>query len=278
MRDILIDNHKQSELSSLGYTVIDLLNEEEVIGLNSIYNELHPDGNVPHYIDGIHMTTWCPEKDYKLRVKTSLETFFAHKVNQTFDKVNVVNNVFIVKKPGETTFKVHQDWSVVDESKYYALNVWVPLHDVDEENGAMWLLKGSHKINRKIRGAGYLFPNYAPHFDTLEQYATLIPLKAGQAVIFNTSMIHGSPANLSNEHRRAAVFTVFHKEADMTIYFQKDAKHNLEVHTPDMDFMYNYNSLRTDTFESGPTENPEIRQHSIINHPVDIDELSPFLK
>lgn len=276
MRHILQVPLNINEINNQGYTIIDLLDFKGVQKLNQIYNDLHPDNIIPDKIDGIHMTTWCRNRQYKLKVKNRLESFFAPYITKYFDRVQRVNHVFIVKEPGETTFKVHQDWNVVDESQFYALNVWIPLHDVNEDNGAMWLLPGSQNIDRKIRGSGYLFPNYAPHFDLLEKNAKNIPLKAGQAVVFNVSMIHGSPANHSAENRKSAVFTVFHEEADMNIYFQKSEDDELELHKPHPDFMYQYDSLRTDTIEKGPTENPELLGVSYKNEPIQLDELTPF--
>ena len=60
----------------------------------------------------------------------------------------------------------------------------MPLQDVNENNGAMWILKKSHNINRPIRGAGYLFPNYGPILEELKKRATLFSMKAGEALIF----------------------------------------------------------------------------------------------
>ena len=279
MRALLKDPALQATLDKEGYVTIPILDESKLTELNSFYNLIHPDGKAPGKIENIHMTTWCEDFEYKSRVGAFIKEAFKESLDKHFFDYRTLNEVFIVKDKGEaTTFKVHQDWSVVDETSVPSVNVWMPLHDVDESSGALWTLPGSHKIERPIRGSGYLFPDYSPFFDELEESAVSVGLKAGHAIVFYLNAIHGSPPNVARDERRATCFTVIPEDAELTIYHQPKEGMPLERHNPPDDFMYRYKHLRTDTEKFGPTENPVEVGSTFVNEPVTEQEIGKFLK
>lgn len=278
MKTLLKDPGLQAELDAKGYVQMPFLSQEELEELRAFYAELHPGGEPPEKIEGIHMTTWCSDFGYKMKVAGFLDTLYQRACDENFEQYRRLNNVFIVKESGKgTTFKVHQDWNVVDENENFAINVWVPLHDVDSSSGALWVLEGSHKINRHVRGSAYLFPDYSAFYPELEKAAKSVSLKAGHAIVFYLNIIHGSPPNLAEEPRKATCFSIIPKDAPLTIYFQKKAGDPLEIHSPPDDFMYRYTHLRTETFERPPDDQPVALMDSHINEPVRLEELSPYL-
>ncbi len=272
------DKKIQNELEENGFVIIPFLKPDEVTHLNEFYTKVHNGEEPPHFIENIHMTTWCEDFTYKESVSKNLMSIFTRSSELYFENFRRLNNVFIVKKSGlQTTFKVHQDWNVVDETTYQSVNVWVPLHDVDQSTGALWILKGSHRINRKIRGAGYLFPDYSNYTNDLEKVAISVKLKAGEAIVFYHSVIHGSPPNLSNESRKAACFSVIPKKAPLCIYFQKSQNDALQQHEPNDEFIFQYDKLRVEAALNPPTKNPIKIHDSYINKKVELKELEVFL-
>lgn len=274
---LLKNEELQTELNDKGFIKVPFIGEEELEQLRSYYHQIHPNG-APEKIDGIHMTTWCGDLDYKLDVKSNLEQIYSKACEDHFIDYRTLNNVFIVKDQGETPFKVHQDWNVVDEVENFAINVWVPLYDVSKNEGALWVIEGSHKIDRNVRGSAYLFPDYSPYFDQLEKAATSVDLKAGEAIIFYVNIIHGSPENHGERERIATCFSVIPKNASLNIFFQKQAGDQLEIHEPSDDFVYQYKHLRTDTLTQAPTQKPIELRESFVNKPVSLAEIQPFLK
>ncbi|MCC6373173.1 MAG: phytanoyl-CoA dioxygenase family protein [Bacteroidia bacterium] len=275
---LLKDTTLQNELKENGFIVIPFLNNDETKALQNFYTEIHGQQDPPLFIEEIHMTSWCPEKAYKEKVSKGLQSIFEPATKRFFKDFRSLNNVFIIKKNGKnTTFKVHQDWNVVDETLYESVNVWIPMHDVNETSGALWVLRGSHRINRKIRGAGYLFPEYGKYFRELEEKAVSVNLKAGQAIVFYHSVIHGSPPNLSDNLRIAACFSVIPKNAPLCIYHQPLANAPLRSYQPNDDFIFQYDYLRTETLTRPPAETPVSEKESYINKPVTLEELKPLL-
>jgi hypothetical protein len=266
----------QRELNEKGFVTAQVLNETELAELRSYYSDIHPNG-APEKIDGIHMTTWCEDLDYKIGVANRLSDIYRKPCEAIFENYRTLNNVFIVKDSGQTPFKVHQDWNVVDEKENFAINVWIPLYDITKNEGALWVVEGSHKIKRHVRGSAYLFPNYTQFNDALEKAAKSVNLKAGEAIIFYVNIIHGSPPNHGKMERIATCFSVIPKDAPLTIYFQKNAGDPLEVHSPEDDFMYHYKHLRTESFERAPTSTPLAIKESYINYPIIPEELGFIL-
>jgi hypothetical protein len=150
------------------------------------------------------------------------------------------------------------------------LNIWIPLQDVDEKNGAMWIVKGSHKIDRKIRGAGILFPDYYSILNELKPYMTSFSMKAGEALLFYHCTIHGSPANQSHNPRIVVQVSLIPSQAPLQIYFQKQPLAPLEIHSPDDDFVFKYNRIREDSEIMPPTAQPVEVKNSFAQHNISL--------
>lgn len=253
-REIVRDQELADRLKRDGVIRVPFLTPEELTELQAYYAELHGPNDPPTLYDGIHMTIWHSELDYKLGVTNKLKEIFDGACKRTFNKFRAITHQFIIKRKGEeTTFPVHQDWTIVNEDKYISLNLWIPMQDVDETNGAMSIIKGSHNIMRTVRGAGHLFPNYHPILPSLRQHMTSYNLKAGEALIFYHRSIHGSPPNLSNDPRVVVQLTILPEDAPLEIYFQKGPSEKLEVHHPQDDFNFHYERIREDSEMRPPT-------------------------
>jgi len=236
-----------------GVVKIPFLDRGQLVELQAFQRAIHPNGQLPKVYDNIYMTTWCPDSEYKLAIKQKIEGIFAQAYARHFQHFRSLNHVFIIKNPGqETTFAIHQDWSVVDETRWPSYNIWVPLQDVDEDSGAMWIIKKSHRLTANIRGAGQLFPNYMDSMEELRPYMTSFPMKAGEALVFRHSTIHGSPPNLSDQPRVVAASSIIPKEAELRIHYQAIGGEQIEVVSPADDFIYNYKSLREESVKAPP--------------------------
>ena len=276
---LFINKEYEKQLQEDGVIKVPFLNADELKRAREFYSELHGTNDPPAMYDGIHMTIWCNDLDYKLKVKDTLHDIFMPAADRTFTNYRAVSQQFIVKRQGkDTTFPVHQDWSIVDETKFCSFNMWVPLQDVDADNGAMWIIKRSHNINRKIRGAGCLFPNYVPIIDDLKPYMTSYPMKAGEALLFYHNTIHGSPANTLDSPRVVVQVSILPKQAPFHIYFQKQPGTPLEVHHPIDDFTYYYTRLREDSEMAPPTAKATVVEASYNNAPVTLAEIEAAIK
>ena len=248
MEQMFQDIAQQDTLDDRGVITVPLLNAEEIKAVRDFYYEMHPDGIPPQMRDGIHMTIWCSDYDYKVKVREKLIEIIRPACERVFKNFRMVSPVFIVKrKGGDTTFPIHQDWNVVDETKHRAFNVWIPLHAVDANNGSLWHVPGSHRLPTTVRGPGLLFPNLYSIRDHIAPAMHSLSLDAGEAMVFYHRLIHGSPPNQSEEPRVVVSFSLLPLEVPLHIYFQPELDSPLQVFHPADDFIYQFENVRDDT-------------------------------
>lgn len=105
----------------------------------------------------------------------------------------------------------HQDeayWNA--DLEYRSMSVWLPLQDVDESNGCMQFIAGSHQqeiakhqsINNDPRIHGL---ELAPDSNVATANATICPLAAGGATFHPSRTLHFTAPNNSERPRRALI-------------------------------------------------------------------------
>lgn len=126
----------------------------------------------------------------------------------------------------DTVIELHQDWTYVDERRWQTVFLWCPLVDVDEDNGALAVVPGSHRWSRDIRPSR---SREAAHGlqDVLWPRATVVPLRAGQALAFDPAVLHGSGANRTAARRPAFTIAFVPEEAEL-LHFHLDDEGRLE--------------------------------------------------
>jgi len=123
----------------------------------------------------------------------------------------------------------HQDPTFVDETQFQSLGIWCPLVDVDESSGCLFIVPGSHRLNRGPRGPLTNFP-YADLIPLLrERYARPVPMKAGQAIIFCQKVFHTSPPNGGDDVRVVATALTVPEAARLRYYHQDYARNVMEI-------------------------------------------------
>lgn len=105
----------------------------------------------------------------------------------------------------------HQDspyWPVL-QPKTTEMSAWVALDDVDEENGCMWMIPGSHKWGDAIKDIHEHLMDATDFFDLPAEYQghplkpVACPVKRGEVHYHHALTWHGSNTNLSGRPRRA---------------------------------------------------------------------------
>lgn len=108
------------------------------------------------------------------------------------------------KLPAEsvTTFPWHQDSGYYgDPTPFHILSLWIPLVDVNEHNGCLQVISGSHRWGLQPVGRddeGHHMP-----LEDIEQKGEVVtlPMKAGEIFAFNNLTYHRSLMNHSDSIR-----------------------------------------------------------------------------
>lgn len=113
----------------------------------------------------------------------------------------------IKKAPGGRAAPWHQDHAYWDpELDYCALGVWLPMHDVPVEMGAMQFIPGSHKLGllkhtHTEKPADNLLLAEDPRIDFSK--AVACPLKKGGATFHHSETLHYTAPNTTDRARLA---------------------------------------------------------------------------
>lgn len=125
-------------------------------------------------------------------------------------------SVLSFKMRGNTkTYGWHQDNGYGELSPDTALSVLMALDDVDEENGCLWMLPGSHKAGIIEAGRANLANKMSLSDNDLtmdEAAAVPIHMKAGDCIFVHGYTVHKSNGNFSDRDRR--LLFVRYAEAD----------------------------------------------------------------
>ena len=246
--DIFINESHQKDFDTKGYVKIPFLDEEQIDYLDKLFDELHP--QLPQ--DGFHSGSYLSDYNYKKKASDEIVKVFEKSNAKIFKNYQAFGASFLYKVPSENSDLVmHQDWTIVDESKAVAINCWVPLCDTTEENGTLMVLPGAHNGNFHVHRAPTLNFFFTGNEAVLTPHLVPMNAKAGEAVILNQSLVHYSPPNKSSTIRKAITAGVKTKNEPMLFYYKDKAKteDTLNMYAMDEDFLIKFDNFVEDIFQ-----------------------------
>ena len=107
-----------------------------------------------------------------------------------------------------SAFPLHQDWSYFPTKKNSMLAAVIHLTDTSEEMGCIKLIPKSHKLGKIKKSDGHHFIKKIHGTFTLEN-AKPITAKAGDVLIFDSCILHGSMPNISLNPRKTILIQLY---------------------------------------------------------------------
>jgi len=270
MRPLFSDPDQQAFFEENGYALVNLLNKEEVEELLRYYQSLN-NNHIGEY--GFHVSMDNKDYDFVNGVISKLESVILPRAKEHFLPCKMFTGSFVVKEPRINSFvPPHQDWSFTDDTQYNSVTVWTALQDTDINNGAMAVLPGSHKWFTGPRASpspGYITPFQAHGMD-LFPYMQLIPMKAGQALIFENKTLHASPPNNSSIARVGAGIGITQADAPLLHYYVIPGSdpQELQSYEVDREFFFKYsNTILLRLQKEGKYPEGYKKKGTIINNP-----------
>jgi len=196
------------ELDANGYVVVPGADAATVTGLcRDIYDEIRfACRDKVNYNTGADVTG--PIRGLAFE---RITTAFAPVLDRYFRAHDCIVGLMFVKRPTAMPaghIHLHCDPTLLpDENRQRHLNVWAPLVDVDETNGALWVVPRSHTAFAPVHAFSVL-SQFAQIRDTVVKHGTCEPMKAGDMLIFDNRMPHFSRPNLGEADRPAAVLSI----------------------------------------------------------------------
>jgi hypothetical protein len=154
--------------------------------------------------------TWCigvndastAERD---RYEARIAAWWDQVLEQRFVDHRLLFTSFLTKHPGDdSTLPMHQDPSVVDERRHRSVTLWVALDDMGPalRNGELHVIPGSHAVGQEWRGT-FTTATYLPDVERVWSSARSVAVRAGDGVVLDSRVVHGSPPNLATSSRIA---------------------------------------------------------------------------
>jgi len=217
VRSTFHDASLQEAFSTDGYVKIPFLTEAEVAELSGIYRGLHQESGF-----GFQPSFFSSDRDYRVQGDLAIRRICQAACDRYFDRHDAFLGCFVVKEAGPgSEVGVHQDWTFVDEGAYASLNVWFPLTDTDDQNGTLCVLPGSHRLVDTLRGSPQLPSPYSGLEPTIaSDYATMVPVKAGEGIAYHHGLLHWSAVNRSAAPRVAVTVSLVPEEATLMHFFR----------------------------------------------------------
>lgn len=247
---MLIDELIEKDLQKDGYAIVGKIGEDDLTKLIGFHQGMQRGATNFYY--SLLNNNYSINKKILDTQKAILNLFFeAH-----FSGYRTLTESYLIK-PAQTENELllHQDWCYTDEDKYQAYNVWIPLTDVNEENGALFFLKGSHLWFNNKRSGSLHTARISSQNSTIARHIVTAPMQKGEVILFNPAVFHGSWPNRSMQDRVIATTTVMDIDAPF-LYYQKAGEDEVDIfHLDDERFIRNLAPLtRGESPSSGPHE------------------------
>lgn len=224
MNPIFVDPERQREFARDGFTIIRLMAADEARALDAEIAALDLGKgfarNSDAYSDPYHATYFDEDMDYRRRAYAFARRAMVERAGQALSGYRMVAGGFVVKRAGDGAVPLHRDWTLTEDARHLTLNFWCPLVDTDDENGTLRLVVGSHKLVPNIETA-HVTPYFAAYGPALKEMSTSVPVRAGEALVFDSGALHWSAANRS-ERPRTAILSTWIPEASRTVFYALD--------------------------------------------------------
>ena len=137
---------------------------------------------------------------------------------------------------------LHQDYSMVDFEKHTALHIWCPLIDVDQTNGCLKAIPGSHTFFKHLSAVTGNPAPYDPVRQILEKECFVsVPMQAGSAFIFDERLLHCSEENQTDCLRIAVGGVLIPEGVSPLLYmWEKEKPSQLTVLEVTRDYLTNF--------------------------------------
>jgi hypothetical protein len=209
---IITDPSVRKKVHQTGYAILQLPQEQALDSLRQLFNKYH---DMSSDEGGMFYSIYSQNLGYRASVHYAIKDIIKPFADLWFNGYKMMLNAFVVKLSGpKSGFYVHQDTTGLDEWNYSPLSLWIPLLDVDENNGCLGIIPHSHWFFSPYRSIS--FPAPFDHIQPLvRQYLRPLRMQAGEVLLFDNRLVHHSYQNQSGAPRVAVVCGLFPEEAKL---------------------------------------------------------------
>jgi hypothetical protein len=217
---VFVDPAIDGELASRGYVVMPLLSRDEVEALLEVNRS-----KVRERPSDLYFTACDPDAQYRRAIQEEVNAVIAPRILPLLNSYKNCSTVFIHKRAHTKNGRspIHQDPTFVDQFRQAAVNVWIPLVDVNEDNGCMQVFPKTHSLVNHICTIPSGPSPYDPVMALLESGCRLpVPMAAGKALLYNMRMLHSSGENRTPAERPAVASAYIPGDSKFRFYVRRE--------------------------------------------------------
>jgi phytanoyl-CoA hydroxylase len=144
------------------------------------------------------------------------------------DEAVCVQSMYFYKEPGSPGQAPHQDYYYIKDDPKSMIAAWIALEElVDEENGCLWVIPGTHKLGLLPHGKVTNLEEHESWTDETEgvDLAQEIPvvMEKGDILFFHELLIHSSYKNRSIDRWRRS-YVCHYIRNDSSVLFREDLR------------------------------------------------------
>lgn len=215
-------------LADRGYATTPLLDGAELDRARALWAGLGVDPDLTYYTTNVHA-----DRATARRVDLKLKAILGPAAARVLPGHEPFLAAFILKGRHGGEVSLHPDWTYTDERRHRAVLFWCPLVDADAENGTLHVVPHSHRWVHGLRGSGdFPSPVEGVADELVAERAVTVALRAGEAVVYDAALLHGSAPSRQDRPRPAAALAVAPHGAPL-VHFHRDPGGPVEGHRID---------------------------------------------
>lgn len=238
MRKIFFDQQYNDHVTDKGYVLHKLLSDPEILYLLGEIQKYYPEDIFrAKSNESSHANIQSSYLNGSIEIREKIsrivrDTLTPH-IEALLDDYRIIACGLFVKSPNGGWLDLHYHPTVVEDMKHWVIDIWCPLQETDFSNGTICVVPESHRIFPMVID---LSPQEPPFYHSYAEeirnhYSVPIPAKAGEAVLFEDSLLHWSPRNMTESPRYAIHCTCIPREASpVCVYTKRDDDQFLEMY------------------------------------------------
>jgi len=226
-------------MNKIGFKIIEneeFFSEKTLTKVKNFWYENSPKESPQNFYANLNID----DIKYKKLSDVFLKETFQEYISNTFPEYKILFGSFVIKLSGSGSFlPLHQDWSFIEEEKLESINVWIPIDNITDESGRLFVIPKSHILFNNIRGSN--FQSFLPVYkysELLKKYYKKLTINKGSALVFSNKLAHGSYENKSHKPRICIALCCIPKKSKLIHYEFKENK--LIKHRVSEDFFTTY--------------------------------------
>lgn len=227
-KQIFVDPVLDAEVRQRGFAVRRVLSAEEAEELrrDALACAFRFDGELQSTETGgvaSHVTSFHENMEYRRAMHALGQQRLGDKMVSKLHDYRLVLSGLFAKLPGSAAIQMHSDWTMQESAEWPTVTAWIALVDTSTRNGTLRFLPGSHGLFPGVthESMGSLF---SAALNTITDMAVPVELRAGEAVFFDQSVMHGSGPNMSDSARTAFVMAFIPTASRSVYHFVDPAK------------------------------------------------------